>query len=148
MWLVDGKIKGEFWISSLVPIKYSHLSVPTEPSPPTLTPEDAKIHAYSNSFYKMIWYLHVICEHPTIYYKLSPDYLSRMGTIKDRNSKDPTEVEEIKKRVTIHRRTIQKSLNNPYNHNGVVTNLKPDIPECEVKWVLRKHYYEQNYWRW
>ena len=54
MWLVDGKIKGEFWISSLVPIKYSHLSVPTEPSPPTLTPEDAKKHAYSNSIYKMI----------------------------------------------------------------------------------------------
>ena len=67
-----------------------------------------------------------------------------MGTIKDRNSKDLTEVREIKKRVTIHRRTIQKSLNNPYNHSGVVTNLKPDIPEWEVKWALRNHYYEQN----
>ena len=36
----------------------------------------------------------------------------------------------------IHRRTIQKSLNDPDNHNGVITHLEPDILECEVKWAL------------
>ena len=38
----------------------------------------------------------------------------------------------------IHRRTIQKSLNDPDNHNGVITHLGPDILECEVKWALGK----------
>ena len=36
----------------------------------------------------------------------------------------------------IHRRTIQKSLNDPDNHDGVITHLEPDIMECEVKWAL------------
>ena len=36
----------------------------------------------------------------------------------------------------IHRRTIQKSLKDPDNHDGVVTHLGPDILECEVKWAL------------
>ena len=37
----------------------------------------------------------------------------------------------------IHRRAIQnKSLNDPDNHNGVITHLEPDILECEVKWAL------------
>ena len=36
----------------------------------------------------------------------------------------------------IHRRTIQKGLNDLNNHDGVVTHLEPDILECEVKWVL------------
>ena len=38
----------------------------------------------------------------------------------------------------IHRRTIQKGLNDPDNHNGVVTQLEPDILECEVKWALER----------
>ena len=33
-------------------------------------------------------------------------------------------------------RTVQKDLNNPYNHDGVITHLEPDILECEVKWAL------------
>ena len=37
----------------------------------------------------------------------------------------------------IHRRTIQKDLNDPDNHNGMITHLEPDILECEVKWALR-----------
>ena len=37
----------------------------------------------------------------------------------------------------IHRRTIQKRLNDPENHDGVITHLEPDILECEVKWALR-----------
>ena len=36
----------------------------------------------------------------------------------------------------IHRRTVQKYLNDPDNHNGVITHLEPDILECEVKWAL------------
>ena len=36
----------------------------------------------------------------------------------------------------IHKRTIQKNLNNPDNHDGVVTYLEPDILECKVKWTL------------
>ena len=36
----------------------------------------------------------------------------------------------------IHRRTIQKNLNDPRNHNGVITHLEPDILEYEVKWAL------------
>ena len=38
--------------------------------------------------------------------------------------------------VRIHRRTIQKGLKDPGNHNGMVTHLEPDILECEVKWAL------------
>ena len=37
----------------------------------------------------------------------------------------------------IHRRTIQKDLNDPDNHDGVIIHLEPDILECEVKWHLR-----------
>ena len=36
----------------------------------------------------------------------------------------------------IHGRTIQKNLNDPDNHDGVITHLEPDILECEVKWAL------------
>ena len=36
----------------------------------------------------------------------------------------------------IHRRSIQKDLHDPDNHDGVITHLKPDILECEVKWAL------------
>ena len=36
----------------------------------------------------------------------------------------------------IHRRTVQKELHYPYNHDGVITHLDPDILECEVKWAL------------
>ena len=56
-----------------------------------------------------------------------------MGTIKDRNGMDLTEAEEV---VRIHRRTMQKYLHNPDNHNGVIIHLEPDILECELKWTL------------
>jgi len=36
----------------------------------------------------------------------------------------------------IHRRTIQKDVHDPDNHNGVITHLEPDILECEIKWVF------------
>ena len=50
---------------------------------------------------------------------------AKMGTIKDRNSMDRTEAEEL---ARIHR-TIQKDLHGPDNHNGVITYLEPDILE-------------------
>ena len=36
----------------------------------------------------------------------------------------------------IHRRTVQKDLHDPDNHDGVITDLEPDLLECEVKWAL------------
>ena len=59
-----------------------------------------------------------------------------MGTIKDRNSKDLTEAEDIKKRWQEYTELYKKGLNDHDNHSGVVTHLKPDILECEVKWAL------------
>ena len=60
-----------------------------------------------------------------------------MGTVKDRNSKDLTEAEEIKKRWQEYTEELyKKGLNDPDNHDGVVTNLEADILECEVKWAL------------
>ena len=60
-----------------------------------------------------------------------------MGTIKDRNSVDLTEAENIKKRWQQYtEEPYKKALNNPDNHNGVITHLEPDILKCEVKWIL------------
>ena len=57
--------------------------------------------------------------------------------IKDRKGKDLTEAEEIKKRWQEYTKELyKKSLNDPDNHDGVVTHLEPDILECEVKWAL------------
>ena len=60
-----------------------------------------------------------------------------MGTIKDRNSIDLTEAEAIKKRWQEYTGELhKKNLNDPHNHNDVITHLEPDILECEVKWAL------------
>ena len=61
---------------------------------------------------------------------------AKTGTIKERNSKDLTEAEEIKKRWQYTEELYKKDLHDPDNHDGVVTHLKPDILECEVKWAL------------
>ena len=62
---------------------------------------------------------------------------SKMGTIKDRNSRDLTEAEDIKKRWQEYTEELyKKDIHNPDNHNGVITHLEPDILECEVKWAL------------
>ena len=58
-----------------------------------------------------------------------------MGTIKDRNSMDLTEAEDIKKRWQEYTELYKNDLNDPDSHNGVVTHMKPDILECEVKWA-------------
>ena len=62
-------------------------------------------------------------------------YHATMGTIKDRNSMDLTEAEEIKKRWKEYTGELNKK--DPDNHNGVMTHLEPDILECEVKWAWR-----------
>ena len=57
--------------------------------------------------------------------------------IKDRNSKDLIEAEEIKKRWQESTEELYKKvLNDPDNHVGVITHQEPDILECEVKWTL------------
>ena len=60
-----------------------------------------------------------------------------MGTIKDRNSIDLTETEDIKKRWQKYMKELyKKDLHDPDNHDGVITHLVPDILECEVKGAL------------
>jgi len=62
---------------------------------------------------------------------------AKMGTIKDRNSMDLTEAEVMKKRWQEYTEELyKKDLNDPDNHDGVITHLEPDILECEVKWAL------------
>ena len=56
-----------------------------------------------------------------------------MGSIKDRSGMNLTEAEDIKKRWQEYTEELyKKGLNNPDNHNGVVTHLELDILECEV----------------
>ena len=60
-----------------------------------------------------------------------------MGTIKDRNSMDITEAEDIKKWWQEYTEELyKKDLHDPYSHDGVITHLEPDILESEVKWAL------------
>ena len=59
-------------------------------------------------------------------------YHAKMGTIKDRNSMDLTEAEDIKKRWQEHTELYKKDLHNPDNHDGVITHLEPDILKFEV----------------
>ena len=68
---------------------------------------------------------------------------AKMGSIKDRNGTDLTEAENIK-RWQEYTELYIKELHDQDNHDGVITHLEPDILECEVKWGLRKHHYEQS----
>ena len=59
---------------------------------------------------------------------------AKMGSIKDRNGMDLTEAEDIKERWQEYTEELyKKDLRNPDNHEGVITDLEPDILECEVK---------------
>ena len=63
-------------------------------------------------------------------------FYTKMGTIKDRNGIDLTEAEDIKKRWQAYTEELyKKDLHDPDNHDGVITQLEPDILECEVKWA-------------
>ena len=62
---------------------------------------------------------------------------AKMCSIKDRNSMDLTEAEDIKKRWQEYTEELyKKELHNQDNHDGVITPLEPDILKCEVKWAL------------
>ena len=62
---------------------------------------------------------------------------AKMGTIKDRNNKDFSDAKGIKKRWWEYKEELyRKDLNDPDNHNAVITHLEPDILECEVKWAI------------
>ena len=62
---------------------------------------------------------------------------AKMGTIKDKNSKDLPEAEDTKKRWQEYTEELYKKyLHDSDNHDGVITNLELDILECEIKWVL------------
>ena len=60
-----------------------------------------------------------------------------MGSIKDRNGRDLTEAEGIKKRWQEYtEEPYKKDLHDPDNHDGVTTHLEPDSMECKVKWAF------------
>ena len=62
---------------------------------------------------------------------------AKMGSVKDRNGKDLTEAEDIKKRWQEYTEELYKTdLHDSDNHDGVITHLEPDILECKVKWAL------------
>ena len=64
-------------------------------------------------------------------------FYAKMGTIKDRNSMDLTEAEDIKKRWQEYTEELYKEdLHDAGNHNGVITHLETDILQCEVKRAL------------
>ena len=77
---------------------------------------------------------------------------AKIGTIKDRNSMELTEAEDIMKRWEEYTELFKKNLNYLDNHDAVNTHLEPGILECEVKWAFwkekayRKHHYEQSWW--
>ena len=60
-----------------------------------------------------------------------------MGSMKDRNSMDITEAEDINKRWQEYTEELyKKDLHHTDNHNGIITHPEPDILECEVRWAL------------
>ena len=61
----------------------------------------------------------------------------KMGTIKDRNSRDLTKAKTIKKRWQEYTEELcKKGINDPDNYDGVITHPEPDILECEAKWAF------------
>ena len=63
---------------------------------------------------------------------------AKMGTIKGKNGMDLTEAEDIKKRWQDYtEEPYKKDLNDPDNHDGVISHLEPDIVKCKAKWALR-----------
>ena len=59
-----------------------------------------------------------------------------MGMIKDRNGMNLTEAENIKRRQQYTEELYKNDLHDPDDHDGVITQLEPDILECKVKWAL------------
>ena len=64
-------------------------------------------------------------------------FYEKIGSIKDINGMDLTEVEDMEKRWHQHKEELyKKDLHNSDNCDGVIIHLEPDILECEVKWAL------------
>ena len=64
-------------------------------------------------------------------------YHAKMGIIKDRNGLELTEQKILRKRgKNTQKNCTKKDLHDPKNHDGVITDLEPDILKCEVKWAL------------
>ena len=62
---------------------------------------------------------------------------AKMGSIKERNGRDQTEAEDIKKRWQEYTEELyKKDLHDPDNHEGGISHLESDILKCEVKWAL------------
>ena len=62
---------------------------------------------------------------------------AKIGSIKDRNCMDLTEVKDIEKRWQEYtEKTMQKDFHDPDKHDDVITHLEPDMLECEIKWAL------------
>ena len=63
---------------------------------------------------------------------------AKTGSIKDRNGMDLTEAEDIQKRWQEYTEELyKKELHEPDNHDGVITDLEPDILGCKIKWAFR-----------
>ena len=67
-----------------------------------------------------------------------------MGSIKDRNSMDLTEAEDIKKSWQEYTEELYKKDLHDQDNHGVITHLEPDILECKSQVGLRKYHYEQR----
>ena len=66
---------------------------------------------------------------------------AKMGSIKARNAMDLTEAEDIKKKWQEYTEKLyKKDRHDQDNHNGVITDLEPDVLECEVKWALESYF--------
>ena len=64
-------------------------------------------------------------------------FQAKMGSIKNRNGMDQKKAEDIKKRWQEYTEELYKTnFHDPDNHDGMITDLEPDILECEVKWAL------------
>ena len=84
-----------------------------------------------------VWWANISSPLTLILWDTKGSFHAKMGSIKDRNGRDLTEAEDIKKRWQEYTEELyKKDLHDLDNHDGVITHLEPDILECEVKWAL------------
>ena len=80
-----------------------------------------------------------------LFKKIKGTFHAKMSSIKDRNGMDLTEEEDIKKRWQEYTEELyKKDLNDPENHDGMITHLQPDILEWESQVGLKKLHYEES----
>ena len=71
-------------------------------------------------------------------------FFAKMGSVKDRNSTDLTEAEDITTWQKYTEELYKKDLNDPDNYNGIITHLEPKHPGVRSQVGLRKHHYGQS----